>query len=649
MCKLQAITPAEKKDGLLQAFTRLGCVEIKSVTETAAAETVAAHVPTADPQAAAHSHELAQALDILQRYRPEKRSMLMPKPRYTEREFYERAALKKATETAATVLEIGKMLAALQAERLQLAARREYLGPWLPSDLPLQLTGGRHHRITHCTCPASTELEPLQQQLAAEIPLAAAEQVNTDKEQRYLLFVYHIRAEEQMEDLVKQYHLTKVTFKDEQGSAAACLEAVEREAVALDEREALLFARLDELKPLRPLLELAYDRQNLQSQQESLAAQMLATGKTVYFEAWLPQKQQQAVSAILDQYGCAYEFSDADLAEEPPVLLENSKLVRPFSAITELYGLPAYGSRIDPNPTVAFFFFLFFGMMLGDAMYGLILAAGTFYFLKKAQPTGSLQKFLTVACAVGISTVIAGALFSSWFGNFPQALGAMLGRDWNIPPILFTPIEEPIQMLILALAIGVINLFVGMGLSAWRMIKEGHVFSAIFDIGFWYLILIGLIAWIAGYLGGNEALLKGIYIAATGAVGVLLTAGRAKKNIFSKLLGGLSSLYGVTSYLSDILSYSRLMALGLATGVVAEVLNTMGSLAGNGVLGWILFIIVFFVGQAFNMAIGLLGAFVHSCRLIYVEFFGKFFESGGRAFAPLRHQTKYIQVVKEDN
>ncbi|MDP4110456.1 MAG: V-type ATPase 116kDa subunit family protein, partial [Bacillota bacterium] len=204
------------------------------------------------------------------------------------------------------------------------------------------------------------------------------------------------------------------------------------------------------------------------------------------------------------------------------------------------------------------------------------------------------------------------------------------------------PMSNPIAVLILALGLGVLHIFVGMGLSAYRMIKQGHIKDAVFDVGFWYLIIGGLIS--ALVLGK-----PGLYVAAAGAAGVLFTAGRAKKSVFGKITGGLGALYGVTGYLSDVLSYSRLMALGLTTGVVATVVNAMGSLGGNTFLGWLLFLFAFLLGHSFNIAVNILGSFVHSCRLHYVEFFGKFFEGGGHPFTPLSIKTKYVEIIKEDN
>ena len=203
------------------------------------------------------------------------------------------------------------------------------------------------------------------------------------------------------------------------------------------------------------------------------------------------------------------------------------------------------------------------------------------------------------------------------------------------------------KLLIFSLILGGIHIFVGMGVQAYMYIRDGHALDAVLDIGLWYLLLIGLVLFGIGGNLNDTAVTIGKYMAIVGAVGILLTGGRKKKGL-GKITGGLGSLYGITSYLSDVLSYSRLLALGLATGVVAQVINTLGALAGGGVVGSIVLILVFLFGTVFNLAINALGAFVHSCRLQYVEFFGKFYTGGGREFHPFGRKTKYIKILEEE-
>ena len=202
-------------------------------------------------------------------------------------------------------------------------------------------------------------------------------------------------------------------------------------------------------------------------------------------------------------------------------------------------------------------------------------------------------------------------------------------------------------LLIFSLALGIIHIFVGMGIKAYMQIKEGHWFDAVCDEGFWYFTILGLIAWLGGSFVSPALPKIGMWLTIIGAAGLLLTGGRHNKG-FGKITGGLSNLYNITSYMSDILSYARLLALGLATGVIAQVVNTLGSLFGGGIGGVIALIIIFLLGHTLNLAINVLGAFIHSSRLQYVEFFGKFYEDGGEPFNPFRKKTKYIKIEQEE-
>ena len=207
---------------------------------------------------------------------------------------------------------------------------------------------------------------------------------------------------------------------------------------------------------------------------------------------------------------------------------------------------------------------------------------------------------------------------------------------WVLPKLL-DPLNQPMTVLIVSMAIGFVHIVFGMGLSAYLMIKRGHPWDALFDVGFWYLVFAGLLMLIAGGTVGEV----GKWLAIAGAVGLVCTQGRAKPTIIGKITGGVLSLYDVTGYLSDVLSYSRILALGLATAVIASVLNIIGTMPGPNLLGFIMLVLMILIGHTFNFAINALGSYVHAARLQYVEFFGKFFEGGGKPFVPFAVNTKY--------
>ena len=316
----------------------------------------------------------------------------------------------------------------------------------------------------------------------------------------------------------------------------------------------------------------------------------------------------------------------------------------PFESITEMYSLPDY-KGFDPTSIFALFYAIFFGMMLSDAGYGIVMAVGCFIALKKYDLEGNTYKMIKLFFYCGISTTFWGAMFGGWFGDFVQVFSrTILGKEIAVNPIWFNPIEDPMTLLIFSLGLGVIHIFIGMGIKAYMQIKDGHLFDAICDEGFWYLTILGLIGWLAGSSFGAAVVTIGKWMAIVGVAGLLLTGGRDKKG-FGKVIGGLGSVYNITSYLSDILSYARLLALGLATGVIAQVVNTMGAMGGGGVKGCIILLIAFVLGHTLNLAINALGAFIHASRLQYIEFFGKFYEDGGEPFDPFRKKTKYIKIA----
>ena len=274
--------------------------------------------------------------------------------------------------------------------------------------------------------------------------------------------------------------------------------------------------------------------------------------------------------------------------------------------------------------------------MLSDAAYGAILTIGSFIILKMFNIEGLMKKIMKLFMYCGISTMFWGIMFGGVFGDM-----------FGISALWFNPVEDPMTLLVFSLIFGGIHLFVGMGIKAYILIKSGHMVDAVCDIFLWYILLIGLVLFGVGNMITPVLSEIGKYMSIIGAVGILFTGGRSKKGI-GKITGGLGSLYGITSYLSDVLSYSRLLALGLATGVVSQVINTLGKMLGGGIVAIVAMVIVFIIGHVFNLAINTLGSFVHSSRLQYVEFFGKFFEGGGTAFNPFKRRTKYVEIVKEE-
>jgi len=448
-------------------------------------------------------------------------------------------------------------------------------------------------------------------------------------------------------EVLRKNGFSPIVFEDIMGKAAENIAAFEKQIEEIKKETAENEEKLSLLADEKQVLEYYYDSLVIKREKSAVLSSIVKTEKSFYFDGWCPKESVSEVEKILEDKGCYYEFKAPEKDEETPVLLKQNKLVEPFEAITNLYSIPS-SKELDPTPFLAPFYFIFFGLMLSDAGYGLILSVICFIVLKKFRLEGMMKKLVTMFMYCGISTMFWGIMFGGVFGDFVNVFcGTILGIDFTINPLWFNPVQEPMTLLIFSLILGAIHLFVGMGLKAYMLIKNGQTVDAICDIFLWYLLLIGLVLFAVGGSIAPALSTIGMWMSIIGAVGILVTGGRNKKGI-GKITGGLGSLYGITSYLSDVLSYSRLLALGLATGVVAQVINTLGSLAGGGVKGAIVMIVVFTIGTVFNLAINVLGSFVHSSRLQYVEFFGKFFEGGGTAFNPFRRKTKYVDIIKEE-
>ena len=301
--------------------------------------------------------------------------------------------------------------------------------------------------------------------------------------------------------------------------------------------------------------------------------------------------------------------------------------------VTEMYSLPDY-RNVDPNPLIAPFFCIFFGMMFNDLGYGLVFILLSLIVQKKFRLQRGMKNMMQLMLECGVTTAIFGILTGSFFGDAITQIALLFGKDVTVPALL-RPMENPLQILIISLALGVFQILFGMGVKAYILIRDGHPWDALMDVGSWWLLFAGIAV---GALGGTWL------VALAGVLALLLTQGRAKPTIPGKLVGGLASLYDITSYFSDILSYSRIMALMLAGGIVASIVNILGGLFGNIVL----FIPIFIIGHVFNIGINVIGTYVHAARLQYLEFFGKFYADGGKAFRPLEVKTKYFDIVKEE-
>jgi len=443
--------------------------------------------------------------------------------------------------------------------------------------------------------------------------------------------VCHRKMSESLMEMIRKYDATFENFSGYSGTPESIVKNMEQKVEDLYRQQDMLQKRAGEMTGSVPDIRILLDLLSIDLQRDRASSRLMNSGKAFALKGWVRVDDQELLEKTVQEVTQVYalEFEKPADDEPFPVYTRNAGVVTPYESITNLYSVP--DSRgIDPNAVVAPFHALFMGLMLGDAAYGLILALGTFLYIRFGEPEKGVRKLAGVLFGAGLFSILWGILLGSYFGD--------LGTKLGINALLLNPMERPVEMLGLCLGLGMIHILVGLGVKAYMYIKKGQYLDAIFDVVFWYLILIGLPLMATPY--GNI----GKWMALAGAVGLLLTQGREKESIAGKIMGGLGSLYGITGYLSDILSYSRLFALMLSGAVVSMVFNQLAAMVGVNVVGYLAAVLVFAVGHVFNLFISGLGAFVHGSRLVYVEFFGKFFVGGGHAFDPLKKETKFVKL-----
>ncbi len=633
MKHLRLIALIKDRENLLSDLAKLGVVEVKAPKDDEWSERFA---PSEADTARLKSEraEIESAVSTLSKYVKLKRGMFAERKRVSDAEFFDNSRLEEALLRAREINNLAREIQNSHSNEARIANKKEALLPWKALDIPMESKSNSKHFLCFGTIPAKFNLEDAQK--AAEG--AVFEHISSDKEQHYVVIVAHIADEDKTIEALRSFGFSKTQFKEQSGSVRENITAFDREISALKDAREKLAEKISLMKESADELDIAYDILSVKIAKSEAQEKLLMTDKTVVLTGWFPEREEKNLTKLFESYGAAYEIRDPNENEEPPILTYNSKMVRPYEMITNMYSPPAYRG-IDPNPFMAPFFAVFFGIMFSDAAYGILLTLVGAIVLLKFKPRGGMKQIMSMAVMCGITTFIWGVLFGGFFGDaIPTAYKLFTGKEftWNLA-LWFNPLDDPMLMLIFSFALGGVHIFAGMAVKAYMMIRDGHLLDAIFDIGSWWVLFGGIVFALLGLTN------VGLILIGVGALALLLTQGRHEKKFFKKITSGLASLYDITSYLGDILSYSRLLALSLATAVIASVINTMGAMTGP-----IGFVIVFLIGHTFNIAVNLIGTYVHTSRLQYVEFFGKFYEGGGEIFSPLDTKTKYVDIVKEE-
>lgn len=669
MQKIHICATKKNRKKILELLQRKGVVQIHSFRDE---DEMFRRTDTSSFRADYERYAVSaeQSLEILNKYSPEKKGMLSSlngKKQITEEEYDEITRKQEdIIHKASKIIKLQKLITESQANAQKIIAQKESLVPWLSLDVPISMRGTRKTSVFIGTLPGRLNEEEitlkLSEQLGENDVPFETEVISADDTQTCIFVICNRDFSEITEEALRSIGFSrpsissKVTPEEQTNLLEKDLEEEQKEA---EEYKAKIVA----LSEIRSKLEEVCDYYKMRADKYEVLGELLQSKHVFFIDGYIPKREADGVQKELtENFDCVVEFEDIKESEKAPVLLQNNAFTAPTEGVLESFGLPKKG-EIDPTPIMSVFYYLLFGLMLSDAAYGFIMALGCFICVKKfPNMSDGIQKMMKMLGYCGLSTMFWGILFGSYFGDAVQVISSLFfGKEVAVPALWFVPLDEPMRMLIYCFLFGLIHLFTGLAIKGYMAVRDKRWRDFFGDFVLWVMLLGGLlIMLLPSQLFASISQMEfnfsatvvtiGKVSAILGAVGILLMDGRDSKNWFKRLAKGAYGLYGVTSWLSDVLSYSRLLALGLATGVIASVINSMGGMvveiAGKFV-GGIFFAVIFIGGHLFNLAINVLGAYVHTNRLQFVEFFGKFYEGGGEAFNPFKANTKYVNIKEE--
>lgn len=643
MKHLRLLGMESEREALLKAMQDMECVEISSIDGSE--EALKSGFAKPDDKALMSAQEASRAyrtaLASLDRFAPEKKGMFRKRQGVSRAAFFSAESEENARTAAETINKDTRRLGEIESERTKNEALRATLAPWLTVDAPLGGADGAL-AVFFGTAGLNVTDDALKALADSLDGLLTWQQASSDRSLRYLLVMCHGSVKERALSALRDLGFSTVSFRGMTGTAKENDKALAENLATLEKERQEIEQRIAGLGGKREALLEASDRAAIALRREEAKSRLVGTDKVFLLEGWLPADRCAEIEKTLKPFTCAIETREPTEDEYPqvPVQLKNNKLTQPLNMVTEMYSLPAYGT-LDPNPLMAPFFILFYGLMMADMGYGLIMILAAVVAMKKMHPRKGSLSFCQLLLYSGISTFIMGILTGGFFGDALAQIGKILGKPdgWGELWCLFSPMTDVMTVLIGAMVLGLIHLNTGMVISVVEKIKKGDAASAFWEEGSLWVILIGavMMALNVGSVGGVPVVLV------VGCVMLFYGGSRGAKG-FGKLTSLFSTLYNtVTGWFGDILSYSRIMALMLAGSVIATVFNTIGGIANSL---W-LFIPVFLIGHSLNFALNLLGCYVHDLRLQCLEYFGKFYKDGGRAFKPLEVSTKYYDIAED--
>lgn len=673
MLKMQRISICALKKhrkGILEALQRKGVLEI---TNLDIEDSVFFKEETSSQQASylKSAATAKQAAEILCEYNEVKKSMFSAfegrQPISKENYYMFVDDANEIMRIAYEIIGYKKQINEANADIIKYTSQIESLKPWESFDLSLRFKGTDKTSAFVGTFPEMTSEQAILAEIAEknpEIDGVDVEIISSSKNLTCVFFVCKAKDGQALFDVIRQMGFSSPAVDSKQvpkERIKILQERIEELQSSIDENLKKIIAQ----KGMIHAMEFMEDYYTMRAEKYEKIESLSNTKHVFLLSGYITEQMgKELQSYLVSKYDAEVELTD-DNSDEVPVVLHNNPVTRPVEGVLETYSLPRR-HEVDPTSIMAIFYYVFFGMMFSDAGYGIVMSlacAWALWHFKNMED--SMKRAVKMFFFCGLSTTFWGLMFGSFFGDAISVisttfLGMSASQVPQIPglvtPMWFNPINDPMRLLMIAFLFGIIHLFVGLGIQAFIHIKNKQPLSVIYDVISWYLLIGGAILALlsldmmkdlAGFVLPPIFLTIGGICAGVGAIIILLFSGRESKNPIKRFLKGVYGLYGATGYLSDILSYSRLLALGLATGVIAQVFNQIGSMFGSSVFAMVIFTIVFIIGHALNIGINALGAYVHTNRLQFVEFFGKFYEGGGKAFKPFKINSKHYKVKEE--
>ena len=642
MKKLRLVAVRSQKEPLLRDLMVLGCVQVTEPAQEMSDPSLSAVMKRENSnltRCRSQHASLATAVELIDRYAPAKSKLLSAKPEVACDAFLDDSSIEGDLELAGELTGCEERIKRISAEESRQRAVIESLKPWEELDMPLECAGTEKTYAATGMLPAAADFGAVQAAVASVTEEAELFLVSADKTQQYVVLICMKDDQPAIQEALRQFAYAASALSGLTGTAKENIALGEKALTDLAAEKEALAEKIAAHGDKRSELKLCADRMSTKIAAAEAEDRLYGMSSSVALEGWVPEASVDELSGVLEKYDCAWETEDPLPEEYPevPVKLRSNKLTNALNMVTNMYSLPAYDG-IDPNPLIAPFFILFYGLMMADMGYGILMIVAAAVAIKKIKPKGGTLSFCQLLLYAGISTFIMGAITGGFFGDALEQIGKILnlGEGWGKLPSLFSPLNDSMAVLIGAMVLGVIQLNTGLVISFVEKCKRGEVLDGVFYECSLWIVLAGIIMVVLKTgLVGKIVLIVGLVM--------LFYGGTRGKKGFAKVTSLFGTLYNeAPGWFGDILSYSRIMALMLAGSVIAMVFNMIGAITGN-IVG---FIIVFLIGHTLNFLLNLLSCYVHDLRLQCLEYFGKFYKDGGKPFRPLEVKTKYYNVVE---